>query len=497
MLGSLFGLAAPPLDSARVLELGGASGGNLIPLAALYPDATFVSVDASTRQVAAGWEVIEKLGLKNIDLRHYDIGAIDRGFGEFDYILCHGVFSWVPAQIQDRIIEISKRNLAQNGIAYISYNTYPGWHIRGIVRDILQFRGEQFSDVDERLRKAKEFVDFLVQSGRPDVSLYTQLLKGEAELLGKVSDSYIHHEHFEDNNQPMYFRDFASKLQVHGLQYLGEADFASMVAGNLAPDVSRAVIDLAGNDIVQTEQIMDFLRCRFFRQTLACHRSVALNRNIQADAVRGTWISASLKSAGAKVDLGQDVVEQFGNERGDQIATGAPVSKAAIAALQASWPLPLPFEELLDQAVSAVKAAGVGVGDRAALAAQLAADLLMGFAGGLVRLQAAAPRFVTRPGKKPRAFALARVLAASGAEVSSLRHENVRLDELHQNVLKLLDGTRDIDQIQGALLELVRSGRITVRRGDQPIDPDEAASVLKEVTSKAIDNLARLALIEA
>ena len=40
-------------------------------------------------------------------------------------------------QMNGIVLEICQRHLAPNGVAYISYNTYPGWHIRGIARDIM------------------------------------------------------------------------------------------------------------------------------------------------------------------------------------------------------------------------------------------------------------------------------------------------------------------------------------------------------------------------
>src|SRR3954466_10350885 len=141
-----FGLTPPPAQNCRVLELGCSMGGNLIVMAQDHPESRFVGIDASSRQIADGWKTIDALGLKNIQLRQLDILDIGDDLGEFDYIISHGVYSWVPPRVQNKMLEVCQRHLAPNGVAYISYNTLPGWHIRGVVRDMMFYRGMQFSD---------------------------------------------------------------------------------------------------------------------------------------------------------------------------------------------------------------------------------------------------------------------------------------------------------------------------------------------------------------
>ena len=123
-LARLFKFEAAFPDNATILELGCASGGNLIPVAVQIPTAKFVGVDLSTKQIDEGKATIAKLGLKNIQLLAQNFENIDSSFGQFDYILCHGVFSWVPPSAQHKIFEVCRDRLTPNGIAYISYNAW-------------------------------------------------------------------------------------------------------------------------------------------------------------------------------------------------------------------------------------------------------------------------------------------------------------------------------------------------------------------------------------
>ena len=145
-LAKLFGMQPAPLSGCRVLELGCASGGNLLPMAAQTPSASFLGIDLSGRQIADGQAVIAELGLSNIGLRHLGIAHVDESLGKFDYIIAHGVYSWVPQEMQEKILSICKENLAPNGVAYVSYNTYPGWRMRGMIRDMMLYHARPFGE---------------------------------------------------------------------------------------------------------------------------------------------------------------------------------------------------------------------------------------------------------------------------------------------------------------------------------------------------------------
>src|SRR5262245_48330424 len=88
----IFGLVPPPVGTCRVLELGCASGANLIPMAFNLPGASFVGVDLSHVQVQSALATVEALGLRNIEIRHASILDVGLQWGQFDYIICHGVY---------------------------------------------------------------------------------------------------------------------------------------------------------------------------------------------------------------------------------------------------------------------------------------------------------------------------------------------------------------------------------------------------------------------
>jgi SAM-dependent methyltransferase len=134
----LFGLETPDVSNARVLEIGCAAGGNVIPYTAAHPRAHIVGIDLSPAQIDQGRLTVQALDLDNVELLAGDIAQMDLGpLGQFDYVIAHGVYSWVPAEVQDGLLSAVRTLLAPDGVAYMSYNVYPGWKSKEIARDAM------------------------------------------------------------------------------------------------------------------------------------------------------------------------------------------------------------------------------------------------------------------------------------------------------------------------------------------------------------------------
>ncbi len=496
-VAKLFGLDAPPAEKCRVLELGCSMGVNLLVMAQDHPNSKFIGIDASSRQIADGWKTIELLGLKNIQLKHLDMMDIGDDFGEFDYIISHGVFSWVPPRVQNKMMEISQRHLAPNGVAYISYNTYPGWHIRGVVRDMMLYRGMQFSEPASRLLQAKSLVQFVAQATRGADTPYQKLLQSELQHMGQMEDYYLHHDHLEENNHPVYFHEMAKKLAVNGLQYLGEADFSMMVSTNFSQEVAKTLHELGAHDIIQMEQYMDFVRCRYFRKTLICRSSVKLNRTLAPTVVKGFLLASNAVPELPEVALDPLQSVTFESSVGYKLTCRSALTKVALRILQREWPMPVSFADLLVR--SKAEAAMEGFPAEEATSEEfLAAEMLTGMAAGVIEWRLSAVPFTTDIGTTPATTPFARLQAERGYKVTSLRGETVTLDEIHRQTLKQLDGSQGVAQITEALIASLKRGEMVLNREkDQSAitDESEMRNILGPALDKVLANLAKKALL--
>jgi methyltransferase-like protein len=491
-IARMFALAPADVSRCRVLELGSASGGNLIPMAANLPGSQFVGIDLSQRQVDDGKTVIAGLGLSNIRLEHASILDVDRTWGKFDYILCHGVYSWVDAVVQDAILRICHENLAPQGVAYVSYNTYPGWHMREAVRHMMRYHAGQFEEPSEQIEQARALLAFLASASRSS-GAYGELLNGEVERLGRAGDSYLFHEHLEQTNAPLYFHQFIERAERAGLLYLSEASVSDMLTSHFPADVAQT-LERISPDILHLEQYMDFVRNRQFRQTLLCHKGLRPQRALTPAFMRGLMASSRARPETLPVDLsaGAPLVVWNGKQRGD---VSLPATKAAFLILMERWPEAIDVETLCAESLeraapvlgeSTVEQARVGV----------MGDLFGAVMYGMVQLHTVPPRCTRTPSDRPRAHPVAAYQAQHGNIAVNAHHESLQFDDFAGEVLRLADGERTRAQMLEALVARHASGALVVERdGKAMTSPDVARRVLAERLEQAVAGLAKSAVL--
>lgn len=271
---TLVGISAPTPKTARVLELGATYGGNIISQALFNPDATFVGLELSQEQVEKGNEVIANAGLTNVSLIQSDIASIGSEIGTFDYIIAHGVYSWVDDGVKDALLRLIDEHLAEDGIAYISYNTYPGWHTIDEVRQLMMFSNRdkaQFNHKEKVLHG--KTIGSIVGS---QILKYDNLKERNSKFLGALrsvmqkDEYYVGHDHLEPNNDPVYFYQFNDHLGAHNLAYLCDADLTLSMVRSFDADIADTLDKLALNDHVAQEQYLDFMLDTTFRKSIIC-----------------------------------------------------------------------------------------------------------------------------------------------------------------------------------------------------------------------------------
>lgn len=271
---ALVGISAPNPKTARVLELGATYGGNIISQALFNPDATFVGIELSQEQVEKGNEVIANAGLTNVSLIQSDIASIGSEIGTFDYIIAHGVYSWVDDGVKEALLRLIDEHLAEDGIAYISYNTYPGWHTMDEVRQLMMFSNRdktQFNHKEKVLHG--KTIGSIVGS---QILKYDNLKERNSKFLGALrsvlqkDEYYVGHDHLEPNNDPVYFYQFNDHLGAHNLAYLCDADLTLSMVRSFDADIADTLDKLALNDHVAQEQYLDFMLDTTFRKSIIC-----------------------------------------------------------------------------------------------------------------------------------------------------------------------------------------------------------------------------------
>ena len=277
--GTLVGLKPPTAKTARVLELGATYGGNIISQAAHNPEATFVGIELSQDQVEKGNKIIGDAKLDNVSLVQGDILNFDESMGTFDYIIAHGFYSWISDEMKDKLLDIISNHLADNGIAYVSYNTYPGWHTMEEVRQLMLFanRGHDESTHKEKVLRGKT-VGSLVGA---QILNYDNLKERNSKFLSALrsvmqkDDYYVGHDHLEPHNDPCYLYQFNDHLKANNLAYVGDADLTLSMVRTYDESIADKLDQLAPNSQADQEQYLDFMLDTTFRKSIICKASAA------------------------------------------------------------------------------------------------------------------------------------------------------------------------------------------------------------------------------
>lgn len=499
----LLGLEPPPRPY-RVLELGCAAGGNLIPMAFTHPDCQFVGIDYSDRQIADGHARLERCGLDNVELQAVSIAEVDERLGKFDYILCHGVYSWVAADIQSKILSLCQQLLSDSGIAYISYNTQPGWRQRGALRDMMQYHVGRLPlrTPAERIGQARGLLDFLVKATRTCDDSYAQLLREQQSLLAKHSDAYIYHEHLEQHNQPLWFLDFCQRLEAHELRYLGEADFSSMVAAKALPGELQEELDRLAPNLIEKEQYTDFIRNRSFRQTLVCRAHQRPNYAVRGQRLRPLWGATPGRIRPAEPALDQPQQPwQLEIEGGPSLNTPVRSTQLAFELLCQAWPERISIAALVERVAGQL---AVPAYELESLRSSIEVALLTAFSSvGEEMLELSCePLSTTAEASEslalPRVSKLVRLQAADGLPIVNRRHDLFHATPIDRRILPLLDGRQDAAAILERLLEQFSSGDLRVTdEHDAPIaDQSRVQLILQELVAARLATYRRSSLVE-
>jgi methyltransferase-like protein/ubiquinone/menaquinone biosynthesis C-methylase UbiE len=463
----LMGLATKPPDRCRMLELGCGDGLNLVSLALLSPESEFVGFDLAASPIARGQATIAALGLGNVRLM---VGSVEKppsGLGLFDYVAAHGVYSWVPAPAREALLAACKAHLAPNGVAYVSYNTMPGGHIRRMLREMTFAHIQPLKEPAERVAEARAFAGFLARSGDENVAdPYRALLLDQARRMARGSDAGIYHDELAAINDAFYVSEFLGHAGRHGLQFLGESDFFEMQTSPFSEEAAAALEEMAQRNVVMKEQYVDFLSCRQFRKTLLCHEGVELNRAYNPTTIAGFYVSSDAAPVEDPDGPAEDGSETFQSPGKGAITTPNPLARAVLHLLHEAFPTAIPFGALSTQAL-----ARSGEDLTPFKATQRVAQIVYAsYAAGSMELSLRPPHVVREPAERPLASPLVRYQLREGpAAVVNLRHETTMVDERDRSLLLLLDGERDREAL---VAELLATGWLAA---DAPPDTLESA----------------------
>jgi SAM-dependent methyltransferase len=416
-IASLFGMTPAAPAAARVLELGCGTGANLLPFALDNPHATIVGCDLARTAIARAREMAHALGITNLEFRHADLADVDEGWGEFDYILCHDVFSWVAPDVRHTILEIHARNLAPHGVGYVSYDALPGWRLHDVAREMMRYHTRGLDGPRETVEQARAVLAMAAEVQDQNPGTYASLIRDEYCLMSAIPDEQLYHLVSEEHHQPFYFHEFLEKVHGATLQWVADAGLERAWLSDAAPaflgQVSRH----------GQQQYQDFFNSCTFRRALVCRGDVQLCPRPDEEVMRRLWFG--LTSA-ATVEPASASGEMRLSADGREARTSDLTTSKALRHLDEVRPGLVPCSQLF-------RSQGT-----------LPVDFLLTAMGcGAVDAVLTPFTLTNQIGEYPTASPLVRLQALQGSLVTNQKSEPVQLSALMRYVAQRLDGGRD------------------------------------------------------
>ena len=364
---------------------------------------------------------LDRLKLRNIRLLQGDVTEACEHLGAFDYVIAHGLYSWVPDSVRPHILRVAAERLTGNGVAYVSYNALPGCRLRHLVRDLLGFRFGADAREPTQLEPMREFLRAFSRVEEWSDGKFLDVLKREIAFVQNLPDDVLYHDDLAADSKAFYLRQFVADAGAWGLQYLGEADIVERFTMAGLGEFDALVDAWSNNDWVAREQYFDFVKGRRFRQTLLCKDSHRLLRDFGTHTVERFDLRSRLRLDDANAALfDRSEVSFSAGNRG--VKLDEPIAKTALVLLEQHYPDSVAFEDLLGETTAWCRRAGLTLangesrsrwtaptiglrwsGWRASARApsqrsrRSVSNSYLGFSGGTARLRAdsSAPR--TRP----------------------------------------------------------------------------------------------------
>lgn len=426
-VATLFGLTPTNPRTSRVLELGCAKGENLIGMAYSLPECTFVGIDLSNNQVSEGNSKIRNYGLDNIELLHKNILDLDQSLGKFDYIIAHGVLSWVPKEIALKMFEICNLLLTDNGIAYFSYNTYPGWKSRDIFRDMMFFEAENFDSPQELASRSKFSVAVMNNLLKDNKSELSNHLKHDLAYYLDRPEWYYLHDFVAENNNPYYISEIIDFAKINNLQYVCDTELSTCTTSALSPNTQKQ-LNVFKDNRRKFEQYLDIATLRSFRRSIFSRIEKKVSYDFRASILENLFISANLDY---KAPSGEQTNHYFSHTNGGAISFISLEAANALKKVISAWPNAIKISELIQDSSK-----------RPTLE-----SLLGGIFANLISLRVNPTNVINIVSEKPLASLLARKQAESSNVVTGLNHQQITLGEIERKILVKLDGTNSKSEI--------------------------------------------------
>lgn len=254
------GISAPDIKkSFNFCELGCGVGINLLVAAACHPDAHFYGIDLNLEHIEIARSAAESVGIKNVDFIYGEFSEVSEFSKSFDFIVTHGVWSWVAPEVREKILDFVDNQLKPCGVFYLHYMCHPGSTDLNVLQHILKLFSKQVPGTSAH--KVKSGVQLLKELDRRGAFVDQPNVRRHLEQLSGRAANDLAHEFLTDYWFPQHSSDVHHQVGTREMSYVGSADVFNNIDVTLSipramqplilqtkiPEMSEAFKDVARN----------------------------------------------------------------------------------------------------------------------------------------------------------------------------------------------------------------------------------------------------------
>lgn len=429
---------APDMTRPRILEIGCGDGAHLLSVAAFEPEWTAHGLDGSARAVDSARAVAADCGLGNITFERVDLAEARVAPGAWDFVIAHGVYSWIDAGRRAALRRLVRTALAPAGLAYISFNALPAWGLRGRVRDLLR-RHPQLPPVELARR--------LLPHASEDI--WGRLVTHELNRLVEARPDYLAHEYLEEENEAFWLGDFLRDAAADGLAWVGDTQFDTDEGRWI--ENARVALDVPG---LAGEEMADLLGYRQLRAVVLARDDAPHHPAPNDDMlVDGSFVAGRVTGTTEEFAVHEPGTAVMRALNGMEIQVPDPLARAALLELAAIYPDALAPNELLARAHATLAARQVTPDPDEPR--RVREGLLRLWRAGALELRRHKPRLCVPATASPRVSPFTRLEARVWPALSTPLGTAIGLTPEHQSIVRALDGTPTQPTVPPELLHIL------------------------------------------
>lgn len=257
----------------RYLELGCGQGFGLCLLAASYPKAEFIGVDFNPEHIAHARELARAAELANVRFDEADFSELAQcwpaDYGRFEYVVLHGIYSWVPVAIRQALVRSLNASTAPGALVYVSHNTPPGWISAVPLQHILRrLQRQSEKPAPQIIRQGIDLFEALLAAkdgiGDPQPDLKARLDNMKTQNISYLTQEYLH-----ESWHPLWFSEVAEELAGAKLSHVATATLPENYLPGMLP---RELADIvrAGEGHSMQQDLIDLVLNQSFRRDIYC-----------------------------------------------------------------------------------------------------------------------------------------------------------------------------------------------------------------------------------